>query len=90
MSEITKEIEMLFKKMLEDVHLLIEQKEGILINDLKDYNMKIQWIINNLKGYQVFENGNYSYELGGELNDADLTLEFVDDDLTLNFFRDKI
>jgi len=39
--------------MLEDVHLLIEQKEEILINDLKDYNMKVQWIINGLKGYQI-------------------------------------
>ena len=41
MSQIKNEIETLFKQMLEDVRLLIEQKEEILINDLKDYNMKI-------------------------------------------------
>jgi len=57
MSKIDKEIETHFKKMLEDVRLLIEQKEEILINDLKDYNMKIQWIINDLKGYQIYRMG---------------------------------
>jgi len=90
MSKIEKEIETYFKEMLEDVHFLIEQKEEILINDLKDYNMKIQWIINDLKGYQIFENGEYTYKLGEEIKDADLTLEFADDDLTLKFLKQEI
>ena len=90
MSEIIKEIEPLFKKMLENVSLLIEQKEEILIKDLKDYNMKIQWVINDLKGYQIFENGEYKYAIGDELEEPDLTLEFVDDDLTLRFLREEI
>ena len=90
MSKIDKEIETHFKKMLEDVRLLIEQKEEILINDLKDYNMKIQWIINDLKGYQIFDNGEYTYTMGEEIKDADLTLEFVDDDLTLKFLKQEI
>ena len=90
MSKIDKEIETHFKKMLEDVRLLIEQKEEILINDLKDYNMKIQWIINDLKGYQIFDNGEYTYTMGEEIKDADLTLEFADDDLTLKFLKQEI
>lgn len=90
MSQIEEDLARLFKKMLEDVRDLIDQKEEILMKDLKDYNMRIQWVINDLKGYQIFENGKYSYAFGEQLHNPDLTLEFVDDELTLKFLRGEI
>lgn len=56
MLEVKAELESLFKGMLEEVDYLIEKKDEILLQDLKDYNMKIQWFINGIKGYQIFQN----------------------------------
>ncbi|MHA1350150.1 MAG: hypothetical protein ACTSPZ_04845, partial [Promethearchaeota archaeon] len=69
--------------MLEDVHILIEQKEEILINDLKDLTLDIQWDICDIKGYQKFNKGIYSFKFGVELDDPDITLEIDDADTAL-------
>ena len=90
MSKIANEIETLFKKMLEDVRLLIEQKEEVLIQDMKDFNMEIQWFINGIKGYQKFKNGTYEYKFGEELDNPDITLELTDIDAALKFLRREL
>jgi len=90
MSKIDKEIETHFKKMLEDVHLLIEQKEEILINDLKDLTLDIQWDICDIKGYQKFNKGIYSFKFGVELDDPDITLEIDDADTALKLLNGEI
>ena len=90
MTETKSEMETLFKGVLEEVNDLIEQKDEILIKDLKDYNMEINWIIDGMKGYQKFENGNYEYKYGEELEQPELTLEFTDKDLTLRFLRGEL
>lgn len=87
MSEVKIELETLFKGMLEEVDNLIEQKDEILIQDLKDFNMEIQWILNGIKGYQVFENGDYSYKFGGEIEQPDVTLVIRDKDLASRFLK---
>ena len=83
------ELEMYFKKMLYDIADLIDIDE-ILIKDWKGINMKIQWFVHGLKGYQIFENGNYSYKFGEEIEDADLTLKFAEKELTLRFLKGKL
>lgn len=83
------ELENLFKKMLDDVDGLLET-DDILKRDVKDYNMKIQWFMNGIKGYQIFNDGNYSYEFDGEIEQADLTLEFADNDMPLRLLKNEL
>jgi UDP-glucose 4-epimerase len=83
-------LKMLFKEMLEDVDLLLEQKDEFLLKDLEDYNIRIQWCINGIKGYQLFENGNYIHGFGKEIENADLTLNFTDMDLTERFLNNEL
>ncbi|MHA1297322.1 MAG: hypothetical protein ACTSPH_12045 [Promethearchaeota archaeon] len=83
------ELEMYFKKMLHDIADLIDRDE-ILIKDWEGINMKIQWFVHGMKGYQIFENGKYSYKFGEEIEDADLTLKFAEKELTLRFLKGKL
>ncbi|NVM16676.1 MAG: 4Fe-4S binding protein [Candidatus Lokiarchaeota archaeon] len=90
MTETELELESLFKGMLEEIKNLIEQKDEILIQDLKDYSMEIQWIFDGIKGYTIFKNGTYNYKIGGELKQPDLALKFPDLDVAARFLRDEL
>ena len=46
--------------------------------DMKDFNVKIQWEVGSIKGYQVFNRGKYSYKVDGEIEDPDVTLKLKD------------
>ena len=81
------ELEKFFKKMLDEIDDLVEVDE-ILKKDWKDINMRFQWFLDGLKGYQIFENGNYSHAFGEEIEeDVDLTLRFADKDIGLKFLK---
>ncbi|MFW9951385.1 MAG: DUF362 domain-containing protein [Candidatus Thorarchaeota archaeon] len=89
MSDQKLELENYFKKMLDEIENLIEVDE-ILKKDWKDINMKFQWFLNGLKGYQIFERGNYTHKFGEEISNADLTLKFANKELTLDFLKGEL
>jgi UDP-glucose 4-epimerase len=84
-----KNIEEKFKEMLSDLEDSLE-KDAILQEDLKDFTLNIQWDIYGVKGYQQFNNGDYSFKFGGELNDPDITLEIKDADTALKLLNGEI
>ena len=49
--------------------------------DMKDFNVKIQWVVGSTKGYQVFNRGKYSFKVDGEIEDPDVTLKLKDLDV---------
>ncbi|MHA1320468.1 MAG: hypothetical protein ACTSQ1_11760, partial [Promethearchaeota archaeon] len=89
MTELKEELETKFKKMLQDVEENIG-KDTVLQEDSKDLTLDIQWDICGVKGYQKFNNGDYSFKLGGELDDPDITLEIDDADTALKLLNGEI
>lgn len=89
MSNRKAEIKTFFKKMLDEVDEL-SKIDNILKEDIKNFNFKIQWIINGIRGYQIFENGKYTHEFGREIDKPDLRLELADNDLTLRFLSGQL
>ncbi|MHA1883946.1 MAG: indolepyruvate ferredoxin oxidoreductase subunit alpha [Promethearchaeota archaeon] len=83
------ELELYFKKMLDDIDDLIEVDE-FLKKDWEKTDFSIQWFINGIKGYQIFENGKYTHKFGEELENTDLTIKFDDVETTLRFLKGKL
>jgi hypothetical protein len=73
----SQELEVLFKKMLEEQEEVTKQDE-IYLEDIKDFSLKLNWEILDLRGYQIFEEDNYSYKFGEVLDEPDMTLTFTD------------
>lgn len=86
MSSQKTELETYFKKMLDDIDELIKV-DKVLQKDWKKNNMSFQWHVNGIKGYQIFEDGKYTHKYGEEIKNADLTIKFADDDITLRFLK---
>ncbi|NVM43374.1 MAG: 4Fe-4S binding protein [Candidatus Lokiarchaeota archaeon] len=78
-----------FKKMLEDIENSLSE-DTVLQEDLKDLLLDIQWDICGIKGYQKFNNGEYSFKFGGELDNPDITMEIDDDDTALKLLNGEI
>ena len=80
------ELETYFKKMLDEIDDLIKVDE-VLQKDWKDYNMSLQWYVNGIKGYQIFENGVYTHKFREEIEKADLTIKFAEEEIALRFLK---
>ena len=89
MTEIKEELETKFKKMLQDIEDSLSDDE-ILQEDLKDFEFKLQWDICGMKTFQKFNNGDYSYGFGEEIENPDLTLESNDADVLLKLLDSEI
>ena len=89
MTELKEELETKFKKMFQDIEDSL-QEDTILQQDLKDLTLDIQWDICDIKGYQKFNKGIYSFKFGAELDDPDITLEIDDADTALKLLNDEI
>jgi UDP-glucose 4-epimerase len=73
----SQDVEVLFKSMLTE-HEEITKQDQIYQDDIKDFPLKVQWLINGLFGYQIFEKDNYSYKFGEKLEEPDITLDIAD------------
>ncbi|MHA2473294.1 MAG: hypothetical protein ACXAES_08680, partial [Promethearchaeota archaeon] len=82
-------IEEKFEEMLKSTEESIG-KDTILQEDLKDITLDIQWNICGIKGYQKFNDGEYSFKHGGELDEPDITLEIKDADTALRLLNDEL
>jgi len=83
------ELETYFKKMLDDIDELIKV-DKVLQKDWKDTKMSFQWSVNGIKGYQIFENGVYTHKFGEEIEKADLTIKFADEEIAIRFLKGNL
>ena len=83
------ELETYFKKMLDEIDDLIKVDE-VLQKDWKKTNLSFQWLLNGMKGYQIFNNGTYTHKFGEEIENADLTIKFEDPEIALKFLKGNL
>ncbi len=81
------EIELSFKKMLEDFEET-SQNDQIYREDIKELGrLTVQWRLSGVLGYQILELDNYSYKFGERLDDPDITFTWKDPDETIKFLK---
>jgi ferredoxin len=83
------EIRELFKGMLSEAKSII-QSDRDYQRDLEDFSARVQWEVGPYKGYQVFENGEYTFKIGEEIEDPDLTFSITDLDVAGKLFAGEI
>jgi len=79
----------LFVKMLEDAAKYAVEYE-FYAKDMKDYHEVVQWKFGPIRGYQVFDETEYSFKIDEEAEDPTLTLGCKDLDLAYQFLNDEI
>ena len=82
------ELEILFKEMLEGLDGFIQSDE-IYQEDMKDFDgeIKLQWNICGILGYQIFKKDYYAYNYGKEIDDWGVYLEINNEFLAGKFLR---
>ena len=88
MEEKKDEITSAFKEMMKQSGR-IARRSPIFKKDIKDFggSIKIQWKIGKLHGYQIFEEDNYSFKIGEQIEDPDLFIRIFNHDLAIRFFK---
>lgn len=71
------ELEILFKKLLKEQEEVTKRDE-IYLEDIKDFSLKLNLEILDLKAYQIYEKDNYSYKFGEVLDAPDVTITISD------------
>jgi len=85
MVENKEEIESLFNKMMEDSGRIVKISP-IYKRDMKDFDkIKVQWKIAGVYGYQIYEKENYTYKVGEQLEDPDISIVIRNRDLGKRF-----
>jgi len=79
----------LFVKMLEDAAKYAVQEE-FYIEDMKDFHEVVQWKFGPIRGFQVFDETEYSFKIDEEAEDPTLVLGCTDLDLAYQFLNDEI
>ena len=77
------EIELLMKKMLAES---IDINDDIYKNNFKNLILKVNWDIDGNVAYQILKETEYKYEIGKQLENADLTLVIKNPELAKRFF----
>jgi len=81
------EIEQLFKKMMEASGRIVKMSP-LYKKDMKDLGLiKVNWKVAGVLGYQTFELDNYTYKVGENLEDPDISLVIYDEDLGKRFLN---
>ncbi len=79
----------LFVKMLEDAAKYAVW-EKFYEEDMKDFHEVVQWKFGPIRGYQVFNETEYSYKIDEEAENPTLVLGCTDLDLAYKFLNDEI
>ena len=79
----------LFVKMLEDAAKYAVEYE-FYAKDMKDFHEVVQWKFGPIRGYQIFDETEYSYGIDEEVEDPTLILGCKDLDLAYQFLNDEI
>jgi len=83
------DIKKLFYDMLEGVEALARDNKDIQ-SDLVDLKLIVQWNIGFLKGYQIFNKGEYIYERDGEHSNPGLVCTFINTDIAKKLFEGEL
>ena len=83
------DIKKLFYDMLEGVEDLARDNKDIQ-SDLVDLKLIVQWNIGFLKGYQIFNKGEYIYERDGEHSNPGLVCTFINMDIAKKLFEGEL
>lgn len=87
MVEDKEEIEQLFNKMMEVTGRLVKISP-IYKKDMKDIDkIKVQWKIAGVYGVQIFEKENYTYKVGEQIEDPDVSVVIRNRDLGKRFLN---
>ena len=87
MVENKEEIEQLYKKMME-ASGRIAKMSPLYKKDMKDLGtVKVNWKVAGVLGYQIFELDNYTYKVGENLEDPDISFVIYDEDLGKRFLN---
>ena len=73
-------------KSIEEIAKVDEE----LQEEMEDFEGKIQWKIASFKGYQVFEEGKYSFVMDEEIDDPDLTMIIEEAEVARGFFSGEV
>ena len=73
-------------KAIEEIAKVDEE----LQEEMEDFDGKIQWKIASFKGYQVFEEGKYSFVMDEEVDDPDLTMIIESAEIAKGFFSGSV
>jgi UDP-glucose 4-epimerase len=76
------EIESLMRKMLSES---VDVTDELYKNNFKSQVLKVNWNINGIISYQIFEETSYNYELGKHIEEADFTLVIENPDFAKRF-----
>ncbi len=79
----------LFVKMLEDAAKYAVHYE-FYAEDMKDFHEVVQWKFGPIRGYQVFDETEYSFKIDEEAEDPTLVLGCKDLDLGYQFLNNEI
>ncbi len=58
--------------------------------DMENFSARVQWEVGSYKGYQVFENGAYTFKIDEEIENPDLTFSITDLDVAEKLFEGAI
>ena len=88
MAEEKDELTSSFKTMMKQSGR-IARRSPIFKKDIKYFggSIKLQWKIGKLYGYQIFEEDNYSFKIGEQIEDPDLFIRIFNPDLAIRFFK---
>ncbi|MFX1256539.1 MAG: SCP2 sterol-binding domain-containing protein [Promethearchaeota archaeon] len=89
MEKIEFQAKMMFYIMLKSLEEIAKVDEE-LQEEFEDFEAKIQWKIANFKGYQIFEGGQYSFVIDGEIENPDLTMIIENAETAKAFFSGDI
>jgi hypothetical protein len=89
MDEKEAKVRELFVKMLEDAAKYAVQYE-FYTEDMKEFHEVVQWKFGPIRGYQVFDETEYSFKIDEEAEDPTLILGCKDIDLAYQFLNDEI
>jgi putative sterol carrier protein len=73
-------------KSLEEIAKVDEEFK----EDMEDIEGTIQWKIGDIRGYQVFDEGNYSFVMDEEAEDPDAVMILEDLDFAQQFFSGEV
>ncbi len=83
------QVKMLFYLMLKSIDEIAKVDEEFQ-DEMEDFEAKILWKIGNFTGFQIFEDGNYSYMIDKEIEDPDVTMTIRDFDVAKDFFTGEL
>ncbi len=83
------QVKMLFYLMLKSIDEIAKVDEEFQ-DEMEDFEAKILWKIGNFTGFQIFEDGNYSYMIDEEIEDPDVTMTIRDFDVAKDFFTGEL